>query len=391
MSTASYDVPARGTRPRNRRQMIVKAAAGLFAEQGFPHVSMSDIAGAVAVGPSALYRHFPGKQELLVEVMVTRVASFASHVADAARDNDPLRALAEAALEHRDFGALWERESRHLDPSALREINQSVLGVLASLEAILKTQQPGLSAPAAELRTWTTIGVLMSPSFHHIELPGTGLRDLLAEMAGAAIRTPPTSDLATGPDRVAQVGGQSRREQLLASAIALFAERGYQSVGIEDIAAEAGLTGTSIYRHFEAKNDLLVAAMTRGAEWLRLDLNRALSRASTPDSALSELVASYAGLVLDQPDLISVMLSETGNLPDGDLRRIVKEQRGYIGEWIHLMADVHPDEPEDIARVRVQAALSVTTTCARNARLRKLPSLAAELQAAGAAVLGLPA
>lgn len=389
MSTASHDVPARGTRPRNRRQLIVQAAAELFTDHGFPHVSMGDIAGAVGVGPSALYRHFPGKQELLGEVLVTRMASFASRVADAVNDDDPLRALAVATLEHRDFGVLWERESRHLQDSAHRAINQGALDVLGSLHTIVDAQQPGLGPQAAELRSWTTIGVLMSPSFHHIELQGSELVALLAEMVGAAMRVPPTPDVVEATTHPSPRSGQSRREQLLAAAIPLFAEHGYQSVGIEDIAAAAGLTGTSIYRHFEAKNDLLVAAMTRGAEWLRLDLSRALARTTTPEAALNELAASYVGLVIDQPGLISVLLSETAHLPDSDRTRILKEQRGYIAEWTHLMALVHPGQSPDVARVRVQAALSIANTCARNARLRALPGLAGELQAAVGAALAL--
>ena len=58
--------PPRGTRPRNRRRLIVAAAAELFASRGYAQVSMADVADAVAVRPSALYRHFRGKDDLLV-------------------------------------------------------------------------------------------------------------------------------------------------------------------------------------------------------------------------------------------------------------------------------------------------------------------------------------
>src|SRR5580765_4982416 len=61
--------PARGTRPSNRRELIVSAATDLFAGNGFENVSMSKVADAVAVGPSALYRHVSGKDQLLTEVI----------------------------------------------------------------------------------------------------------------------------------------------------------------------------------------------------------------------------------------------------------------------------------------------------------------------------------
>jgi AcrR family transcriptional regulator len=61
--------PARGTRPVNRRQLIIGAATDLFSSKGYAGVGMGEVAEAVAIGPSALYRHFRGKQELLATVV----------------------------------------------------------------------------------------------------------------------------------------------------------------------------------------------------------------------------------------------------------------------------------------------------------------------------------
>ena len=61
--------PARGTRPSNRRQLIIDAATDLFCRRGYANVAMGDVAEAVAIGPSALYRHFRGKQDLLATVV----------------------------------------------------------------------------------------------------------------------------------------------------------------------------------------------------------------------------------------------------------------------------------------------------------------------------------
>ena len=63
------DRPTRGTRPANRRELILAAATELFATRGYEHVTISDVADAVAVGPSALYRHFSCKEVLLGRVV----------------------------------------------------------------------------------------------------------------------------------------------------------------------------------------------------------------------------------------------------------------------------------------------------------------------------------
>jgi AcrR family transcriptional regulator len=67
--------PRQGTRPRNRRALILAAASELFSAEGYPRVSMEDIATAVAVSPSALYRHVRGKRQLLTEVVLDAFAS----------------------------------------------------------------------------------------------------------------------------------------------------------------------------------------------------------------------------------------------------------------------------------------------------------------------------
>jgi len=391
MSTATSETPARGKRPRNRRELIVNAAAALFHQRGYPHVSMGDIAEAVAVGPSALYRHFPGKQVLLAEILRTRFASFSARVAGARAATDPMTALARASLEHRDFGVLWERESRHLDDATRRELLQGFPAVLADVERIVGAYRPGLSARDYEVLAWLATGVLMSPSFQRVVLPGDRMEQLLTTMLTAAVVAPRfADDLAPSNAGGAEPVAGSRREELLQAAIALFAERGYQDVGIEDIAAAAGLTATGIYRHFATKHEVLLAAMIRGAEWLRLDLNRAIARSGDPEESLRALVTSYVGLVMDHPDLISVLITETNHLPEAERRRILQEQRSYVAEWLRLLGAVHPDETQAEARCRAQAVFTLANSCARNQRLRERADLSQLLQQAAEGALGIP-
>lgn len=49
------------------------------------------------------------------------------------------------------------------------------------------------------------------------------------------------------------------KERILDSALTLFAERGYDGVGVDLIAENAGIKGPSIYKHFKGKEDILNA------------------------------------------------------------------------------------------------------------------------------------
>jgi len=59
------------------------------------------------------------------------------------------------------------------------------------------------------------------------------------------------------------------RGHLLETALRLFNQNGYHATGIDLIIAEAGVAKTTLYRHFETKEDLIVAALERRDEWER--------------------------------------------------------------------------------------------------------------------------
>ena len=57
------------------------------------------------------------------------------------------------------------------------------------------------------------------------------------------------------------------RDRLVAAAIELFYRHGFGAVGIDRVIAAAGVTKTTFYKHFESKDDLMVAAVRRRDEW----------------------------------------------------------------------------------------------------------------------------
>jgi AcrR family transcriptional regulator len=63
---------------------------------------------------------------------------------------------------------------------------------------------------------------------------------------------------------------QGSRSVILAAALALFSERGYEGVGVSEICAAAGITKPSLYHYFGSKRGLLDAIIEeRGAPLLR--------------------------------------------------------------------------------------------------------------------------
>src|SRR6266446_8338311 len=65
------------------------------------------------------------------------------------------------------------------------------------------------------------------------------------------------------PPAPQQERSRRKREALLISALALFAERGYEQTSIEDIAHHAGVAVGSFYQHFASKRQILLVLMDR--------------------------------------------------------------------------------------------------------------------------------
>jgi AcrR family transcriptional regulator len=383
--------PPRGTRPRNRRGLIIDAAAALFYQRGYAGVAMSDIADAVAIRPSALYRHFPSKRQLLTEVVLDRVAKIVD--APAGDPDQVIAALVATALDQREIGVLWQREGRHLTDEGRAETRSDLRRIRDWLADLIQARRPGLARDDADLLAHCAMSVLSSPSFHHLQLPRADYERLLAELATGVITTdlPPARPAEIAPlESPSGIGVRSRRETLLTTAIVMFAEQGYAAVGMEDIAARVGASGASIYHHFSSKADLLWAGFQRGNEWLRRDLIHAVENARDHAEALHRLMRSYATFTVGDNQIIDLLITELGSLPPEEQVRARQDQHDYIDEWVHILRTIDPSIGAVPARIRVQAWFTVVNDVARNPRVRDKPGLLDALDAIGVTMLAAP-
>jgi AcrR family transcriptional regulator len=359
------EAAARPRRPRDRKQQIVAAAAVRFWTLGYHRVGMADIAAAVGIGPSALYRHFRSKQELLLAVLDAQLTAVEDGVAAGVAD------LPGHALDNREFGALWEREARHLPEAEHRAIRHRLRALAGRVaDAIAADAGPGGSA---ELRAWAALSVVDSPTHHHLDLDRARFVALLRAAARAVTTAalPPPTPAAPQPDPARPVLlPATRREALLA-----------------DIGAAAGIAGPSIYNHFESKTDILVAALQRGNENLWMGLHRALARAGDATAALDLLVADYTAFTVANPHIVGILLSEVTNLPDGRRDAFRRTQLDYVAEWVALLVRSRPELDAVAARVLVHAALSVVNDVTRVHHLQRRPELAEETALLARAVL----
>ena len=103
--------------------------------------------------------------------------------------------------------------------------------------------------------------------------------------------------MSTGPTE--RVDGRRAKAERTALAILAAAQRvlaEHPDAGMADIAAAAGVGRATLYRHFPAREDLLVALRARAAEELRTVLRAAREVDDNAEAALRRLVVALADL-----------------------------------------------------------------------------------------------
>ena len=79
------------------------------------------------------------------------------------------------------------------------------------------------------------------------------------------------------------------KNRILESALALFSEKGYDGVGVDLIAENAGIKGPSLYKHFKGKEDILDALIEKAESYYQINFGTAQNPGKTPAS-MDELV-----------------------------------------------------------------------------------------------------
>jgi AcrR family transcriptional regulator len=108
----------------------------------------------------------------------------------------------------------------------------------------------------------------------------------------------------------------SRREQILSTAAALFAERGFHGVSVADLGAACGISGPALYRHFPSKDAMLAEMLVGISERLLAEGRRRAASAGSPAEALTALVRWHIEFALQHPDLIVVQDRDWAALPE---------------------------------------------------------------------------
>ncbi|MFW0787784.1 TetR/AcrR family transcriptional regulator [Gordonia sp. CPCC 206044] len=379
---AAPSTPTRATRrrPADRRDSILRSAAKAFSTNGYHAVRLDDIASDVGISTPALYRHFPNKYALFAETARTLADALAEATGSVpVTPDDPqqelrglLTALTGASVEHRRSGSLYHWEADYLHPEDADHVRRIVIGQHRRIRATLMGVQPSVDPVTADLITAAMTSVVASPATHRATLPARQIEELITDAAlSLAMVTVPEEPAEPRLTSAPGLAPNSKREVLLTESIRLFAAHGFHEVTIDDIATAAELPASGVYRHFDSKAAILSAAFWRASDRVTTLIADALSSSQTPREAIVSLVTRYVTLCSTNNDMLSVYVSEIGNVPGPQRRELRNQQRINVEEWAAWVGRTRSELSPVQCRFLVQAALNVAIDLTR---LRRAPS-----------------
>lgn len=180
--------------PVTRRGEILEAAIPLFARHGFRNVSTGRIASAVGLSPSAIYRHYPLKADVLAAACLQAAATLEQAVGHALRGvqapQERLEALAATYVAYRFENtaliSVAEAEIVGLPSNLRRPVNLAQNEHVAQWEQRLRHARPELDARRARTLVHAAFGVAVEAGRHLRWEDGDENRDAVtALMLGA--------------------------------------------------------------------------------------------------------------------------------------------------------------------------------------------------------------
>ncbi|MEL7371471.1 MAG: TetR/AcrR family transcriptional regulator [Myxococcota bacterium] len=126
--------------------------------------------------------------------------------------------------------------------------------------------------------------------------------------------------------------GEQTRQAIIEVTTRLFANRGYAGTSLDLIAKEAKTSKSSIFWHFENKEDLLFTVVDRAMSAWESRAGAELLAQPDPPRQLAKLVDLYRELARDRPDTLRLLLGlllETADANPEVKRRFQRMYQGY--------------------------------------------------------------
>jgi AcrR family transcriptional regulator len=138
-----------------------------------------------------------------------------------------------------------------------------------------------------------------------------------------------------------------RREQILDAANALFAERGYDEVSVEDVATSAGVARGLVHHYFGGRKQVYIALLERPGAVREEQLPPPVGRSAR--ARVADNVSRWLDWTEQNRTIWLATLGRGEDIADPDIRAVVLD---LVRRAVAIVAAHHADIAEDSPRLR---------------------------------------
>ncbi|MCK8673459.1 TetR/AcrR family transcriptional regulator [Rhodococcus sp. HM1] len=187
-SGTSVTVPAAVPEPaavNNMREDLLRASVHLFHDRGYAEIGVEEIAAAVGLPASGVYRYYPSKADILAAAFYRAIDGLEAAVAEKLRTaSDPVDAVraltavyVELSFSQRELMSVYFAELVHVAPGPRADLRLRQRSNIEQWAALLREVRPGLSVVESRflmygaLNLVSDLGVFLGPAAAQQEAP----------------------------------------------------------------------------------------------------------------------------------------------------------------------------------------------------------------------------
>ena len=147
-----------------------------------------------------------------------------------------------------------------------------------------------------------------------------------------------------------------RRTAILEGAAALFLEKGFHGVGMDELGKRVGVSGPAIYHHFAGKDEILATLFDDAMDKVVAPEDDARD---DPREEVERLVRHHAEFVVAHRALVAVYAHEHRSLAEPWRRRFARRVGAHRARWEEAVALLHPRASDIDVATAVQCAFGL--------------------------------
>ncbi|HEY7307791.1 MAG TPA: TetR/AcrR family transcriptional regulator [Gemmataceae bacterium] len=127
-----------------------------------------------------------------------------------------------------------------------------------------------------------------------------------------------------------------RQEQILETAVQLFAEHGYSDTDTQLLAEKLQVGKGTIYRYFPSKRELFLAAADRAMRLLRQSVDSSIEGIDEPFERIAVAIRAYLTFFVEHPEYVELLMQERAQFKDRKKPTYFEHREVNVRPWREL-------------------------------------------------------